>query len=342
MADQPSDTREAAPRPAIVGAGTMGRNIAVASAVGGQPVTLFDIDEDAVRDAESEIGSTVGTLTDRGVADVTDADDVRDRVAYTTDLAAAVGDAPLIIEAVTEDRETKAAVYEEIERHASASATLATNTSSLSITELASSLSRPERFCGTHWFHPAHIVPVVEVVYGDRTADETVDTAAAFLESIGKDPVVVERDIPGFIANRIQSAMAHEAWALLESGVASAEDIDRAVKGTFGFRLPTLGVLEKGDHSGLDVHHKVLSELLGEIDRGTSPAAVLTELVDEGRHGVKAERGVYDWSETDSERLTAERDQRLLDQLEVYRAARGPPDAPDNPDSRDSSDEPES
>ncbi|MDF9746211.1 3-hydroxyacyl-CoA dehydrogenase family protein [Natrinema salsiterrestre] len=333
MDDQPSESGEGAPRPAIIGAGTMGRNIAVASAVGGQPVTLFDIDEDALAEAEAEIRSTVGTLVDRGVGDTTDVSAVRDRVAYATDLAAAVGDAPLIVEAVTEDREVKAAVYEDLEREAPTTATIATNTSSLSITELASSLSHPERFCGMHWFHPAHIVPVVEVVYGDRTTDEAVDTATAFLESIGKDPVVVERDIPGFIANRIQSAMAREAWALLESGVASAEDIDRAVKGTFGFRLPTLGVLEKGDHSGLDVHHKVLTELLGEIDRQREPAPVLTELVEAGRHGVKTDRGVYDWSDADLDRVTAERDQRLLDQLEVYRAARGPPDVPDESES---------
>jgi len=234
---------------------------------------------------------------------------------------------------VTEDREVKAAVYEEIERHAASDATIATNTSSLSITELASTLDRPERFCGTHWFHPAHIVPVVEVVYGEHTADETVDAAAGFLESIGKDPVVVEQDVPGFIANRIQSAMAREAWALLDAGVASAEDIDRAVKGTFGFRLPTLGVLEKGDHSGLDVHHTVLTELLDEIDSRPEPPAVLTELVDEGRVGRKAGRGVYDWSATDRDEVTAERDQRLLDQLEVYRAASDPPETADGSES---------
>ncbi|WP_440767014.1 3-hydroxyacyl-CoA dehydrogenase family protein [Natronorubrum sp. DTA7] len=329
MEGHSSGDSEAASRPAIIGAGTMGRNIAVASAVGGQPVTLFDIDDEALDDAESEVRSTVRTLTDRGVADVTDVSEVRERVTYVSDLETAVADAPLIIEAVTEDRETKAAVYERIERHASPSATLATNTSSLSITELAASLTHPERFCGMHWFHPAHIVPVVEVVYGEHTTDEPVDVATAFLETIGKDPVVVEDDIPGFIANRIQSAMAREAWALLGAGVASAEDIDRAVKGTFGFRLPTLGVLEKGDHSGLDVHHTVLSELLEEIDRQTTPPSVLSDLVAEGRLGVKTDRGVYDWSEADLERTMAERDQRLLDQLEVYRAARGPPDAPD-------------
>ena len=329
MEGHSSGDSEAVSRPAIIGAGTMGRNIAVASAVGGQPVTLFDIDDEALSDAESEVRSTVRTLTDRGVADVTDVSEVRERVTYVSDLETAVADAPLIIEAVTEDRETKAAVYERIERHASPSATLATNTSSLSITELAASLTHPERFCGMHWFHPAHIVPVVEVVYGEHTTNETVAVATAFLEAIGKDPVVVEEDIPGFIANRIQSAMAREAWALLGAGVASAEDIDRAVKGTFGFRLPTLGVLEKGDHSGLDVHHTVLSELLEEIDRQTTPPSVLSDLVAEGRLGVKTDCGVYDWSDADLERTMAERDQRLLDQLEVYRAARGPPESPD-------------
>ncbi|KYH24967.1 L-carnitine dehydrogenase [Halalkalicoccus paucihalophilus] len=322
------DDSESVCRPAIIGAGTMGRNIAVASAVGGQSVTLFDIDDEALSDAEAEVRSTVRTLTDRRVADATDVSEIRERVTYVTDFETAVADAPLIIEAVTEDRETKAAVYERIERHAWPSATLATNTSSLLITELAASLTYPERFCGMHWFHPAHIVPVVEVVYGDHTTDETVDVATAFLEAIGKDPVIVERDIPGFIANRIQSAMAREAWALLGAGVASAEDIDRAVKGTFGFRLPTLGVFEKGDHSGLDVHRTVLSELLEEIDQQTTPPSVLSDLVAEGRLGVKTDRGVYDWSEADLKRILSKRDQRLLDQLEVYQAASGPPESP--------------
>ena len=328
MVDDTSNEQSSESRPAVVGAGTMGRNIAVATAIGGRSVALFDIDESALADAEAEIGSTLRTLADRGVTDA-DAPTVHERITYTADLASAVGEAPLIIEAVTEDRDVKAAVYEDIERHAPASATLASNTSSLSITELAESVSRPERFCGMHWFHPAHIVPVVEVIYGERTADETVETATAFLESIDKDPVIVERDVPGFIANRIQSAMAREVWSLLEAGVASPEDIDRAIKGTFGFRLPTLGVLEKTDHAGLDVHHKVLSELLEEIDRRSEPPGVLSELVAEGRLGVKSDRGVYDWSETDREAVLAERDQRLLEQLEVYRAASEPPEPPD-------------
>ncbi|WP_435073550.1 3-hydroxyacyl-CoA dehydrogenase family protein [Halorubrum sp. HHNYT27] len=333
MDEVPSDDDETPPRPAIIGAGTMGRNIAVASAAGNRPVTLFDVDEDALEEAEAEIRSTLETLVDRGVADTSDISTVRERVSYETELSAAVGDAPLIVEAVTEDRDVKASVYDDIERAAPTTATIASNTSSLSISELASSLAHPERFCGMHWFHPAHIVPTVEVVYGEQTTDKTVDTATDFLDSIGKDPVVVERDIPGFIANRIQSAMAREAWALLESGVASAEDIDRAVKGTFGFRLPTLGVFEKGDHSGLDIHHKVLTELLQDIDREQEPAAILSDLVEEGRHGVKTGRGVYDWSKVDLEQVMAERDQRLLDQLEVYHAARGPPDATGEPES---------
>lgn len=331
MDDELSNEQPRDARPAVVGAGTMGRNIAVATATGGRSVALFDIDDDALADAETEIGSTLRTLADRGVTN-DDASVVHDRITYTADLESAVGEAPLIIEAVTEDRDVKAAVYEDIERHAPASATLASNTSSLSITELAESVSRPERFCGMHWFHPAHIVPVVEVIYGERTTDGTVEAATAFLESIEKDPVIVERDVPGFIANRIQSAMAREVWSLLEAGVASPEDIDRAIKGTFGFRLPTLGVLEKTDHAGLDVHHKVLSELLEEIDRRSEPPDVLSDLVAEGRLGVKSDRGVYDWSETDREAVLAERDQRLLEQLEVYRAASEPPEPPEDGD----------
>ncbi|MGM0606243.1 MAG: 3-hydroxyacyl-CoA dehydrogenase family protein, partial [Halobacteriota archaeon] len=210
-------------------------------------------------------------------------------------------------------------VLRAVERNAPPDAIFASNTSSLSITELGAAVEDPSRVLGTHWFHPPHIVPVVEVVKGDETATGAVRDVSQLLSDIGKDPVVVEKDIPGFIGNRIQSAMAREAWSLYNDGVASAEDIDKAVKGTFGFRLPALGVFEKGDHSGLDIHAKVLDELLCEINRDTTPAAVLLELIEDGRHGVKTEKGVYDWSDVDLDSARIDRDRQLLSLLEVYR-----------------------
>lgn len=310
---------------ATIGAGTMGHSIAFAAAAGGCPVTLFDVDQQSLHQAREQIQATAAAVRDSGVYEFETTSELTDRIEYVSSLENIVSDVDLVIEAVPEVRETKLATFERIDRHVSEDTVLATNTSSLPLDDLVDPLTAPERFCGMHWFHPAHIVPVVEVVYGDRTTDETIDVASRFLRDIGKDPVVVERDIPGFIANRIQSAMAREAWALLEAGVASPEDIDRAIKGTFGFRLPLLGTFEKGDHSGLDIHHTVLEELLPEIDRSTSPPSVLSSLVDQGRYGAKTGRGVYDWRDADLGTITEERDQRLFELLEVYRAARGPP-----------------
>ncbi|WP_129116066.1 3-hydroxyacyl-CoA dehydrogenase family protein [Halegenticoccus tardaugens] len=307
---------------ATIGAGTMGHSIAVAAAAGGCSVTLFDVDETSLRAAREKIKMVAETIAASNVYEATDANEIIARIEYVTSIEGAVEDAELIIEAVPEIRETKLAAFERIDRYALDDAVLATNTSSLPLDDLVGSISSPERFCGMHWFHPAHIVPVVEVVYGTHTADETVDISCQFLQKIGKDPVIVKRDVPGFIANRIQSAMAREVWTLLEEGVASPEDIDRAVKGTFGFRLPVLGALEKADYSGLDIHHTVLKELLPDIDRGTSPPDILSALVEEGRFGVKSGCGVYNWNDADLETLIEERDQRLLDLLDVYQTAR--------------------
>ncbi len=303
---------------AVVGAGTMGHGIAVAYAVGGCTVRLYDADADALDAARAAVRGAVSTLVAHDEYDLSDGGDAMDAITYATSLSAAVDGADLVIEAVTEDREVKSSVLADVEAAVDDGTVIATNTSSLSITELGSALDRPERFLGTHWFHPPHIVPVVEVVKGEETADWPVDAVTGTLDRIGKRPVVVEKDIPGFIGNRIQSAMAHEAWALLNDGVASAEDIDTAIKGTFGFRLPALGVFEKGDHSGLDIHAKVLDELLDEIDRGTTPSDALTRLADEGRHGVKSGRGVYDWRDVDVDAATEARDRQLLSLLAVY------------------------
>ncbi|QLG61733.1 3-hydroxyacyl-CoA dehydrogenase family protein [Halorarum salinum] len=306
-------------RVAVVGAGTMGHGIAVAFAAGGRTVRLFDADEAALDGARSAVKNAVSTLVGHDAAEADAAESVLDAIEYEPSLPDAVADADLVVEAVPEDLAIKTETFRRVERAAPADAVLASNTSSLSITELGDAVDDPRRLLGTHWFHPPHIVPVVEVVKGEGTADGPVRVVREALEAIGKSPVVLEKEVPGFIGNRIQSAMAHEAWSLLREGVASAEDIDTAVKGTFGFRLPALGVFEKGDHSGLDVHAKVLSGLLDEIDRGTTPAESLTRLVEEGRYGAKTGAGVYDWSDVDVEAATDERDRQLLSLLEVYR-----------------------
>jgi 3-hydroxyacyl-CoA dehydrogenase len=308
-------------RVAIVGTGTMGYGIGTVYASHGRTVRMYDVSEERLAQAETNVAAALETLANAGQVPTADVDAIAGRITYHDALDDAVEDADLVTEAVTEDLEIKREVFERLDRDAPASATLATNTSGLSITEIAGVVDDPGRVVGTHWFNPPHIVPLVEVVRGDRTADATVERVYDLLETVGKEPVEVKKDIPGFIGNRIQMAMDFEAWSLLQMGVASAEDIDRAVRAGFGFRVPALGVFRKADFAGLDVYEEVMSYLLKEIDRGTEPSESLRRIVEEGHYGVKTGRGVYDWEGTDFEDLADERDRQLLALLDAYEEA---------------------
>lgn len=318
----PATSTESIERSAVVGAGIMGHGIAFAYATGGHEVALYDVDEDALDEAHVRIADAAATFVDAGRLDAAAADRALDRIDYHTEFADAVEGVDLVTEAAPEDVDVKRETFARLDEHAPADAILASNTSGLSITELAGEVSDPGRVLGTHWFNPPHIVPLVEVVHGDETDQEVVRTVHAELERIGKTPVEVKRDVPGYVGNRIQIAMAYEALSLLEAGVADAEAIDRAVKAGFGFRLPILGIFEKIDHSGLDVHHAVEEYLLPELDRGTEPSAVLAERVENGDLGLKTGRGIYEWDRPERD-VYAERDRRLLELLETYEESVG-------------------
>jgi 3-hydroxyacyl-CoA dehydrogenase len=308
-------------RVAIVGTGTMGYGIGTVYASQGRTVRMYDVSQESLAQAETNVEAALETLANAERIPAEEVDAIAGRISYHDTIDAAVEGADLVTEAVTEDLEIKQETFERLDHHAPESATLATNTSGLSITEIASVVDDPGRVVGTHWFNPPHIVPLVEVVRGDRTADETVERVYDLLEAVGKEPVEVKKDIPGFIGNRIQMAMDFEAWSLLQMGVASAEDIDRAVRAGFGFRVPALGVFKKSDFAGLDVYEEVMSYLLQEIDRGTEPSESLRQLVDEGHYGVKTGQGVYNWEGADFEDLADERDRQLLALLDAYEEA---------------------
>jgi 3-hydroxyacyl-CoA dehydrogenase len=303
---------------AVLGSGVMGHGIALAFALDGHSVALYDVDEDLLAESEDRVRSVLDTLVSAGEIDPPAADAAADRITRTTSLPDAVDGADFVTEAVVEDLDIKREVFAELDTHADPDAVLATNTSGLSITEIADATDSPERVVGTHWFNPPYVVPLVEVVRGEETADAVVETAYDFFDDMGKTPVRVEKDIPGFIGNRIQLAMAYEAFSLLDRGVASAEAIDRAVKAGFGFRLPLLGIFEKIDHSGLDVEHEVENYLLPDLDRGTESKDVLTEAVENGDYGLKTGKGVYDWSDVDSDDVYDQRDEALLAILDLY------------------------
>lgn len=309
-------------RIAVIGAGTMGHGIAAVFASNGYDVALHDRDEKRLEAGRDGIRETLALFRDEGRLDPAGYDRAIDATAYTTSLEAAAADADLAVEAVTEDMDIKKTVFEDLSTLTAPTAVLASNTSGLSITELATATDTPDRVVGTHWFNPPHIVPLVEVVKGDRTDDDLAEGLAAFLDDLGKTSIVVEKDVPGYIGNRIQMAMCYEAFSLLDREVASAEDIDKAVKAGFGFRLPSMGIFEKVDQSGIDVHHAVESYLMGDLDRGTEPNPVVSDLVENGDLGLKTGKGIYDWRDADPEEVVNERDRELLAQLELYEATR--------------------
>lgn len=305
-------------RVAVVGAGTMGFGIALTYARYGRTVRLVDADAAALEEGMRSIRTSLQTLTDTDQIAAGDIDEILSRIRPVEDIGEAVGDADLVTEAVTEDIAVKQSVFEEIDAAAPDTALLTTNTSGLSITEIGTAVSDPERFAGTHWFNPAHITPLVEVIKGAETADWVADVLVELLEEVEKTPVTVEKDVMGFIGNRIQMAMIYEAFSLLDAGVASAADIDRAVKAGFGFRLPSMGIFEKVDQSGIDVQYAIEEYLMPELDRGTEPNPVVTRLTEQGDLGLKTGKGVYDWSDTSPSEVYDERDRQLLEQLRIF------------------------
>jgi 3-hydroxyacyl-CoA dehydrogenase len=315
-------------RVTVVGAGRMGHGIGLVYALAGHDVVLFDADADVLDAAPGRVDAALETMVAAGYVDRETADTALSRLRTESDLSRAVTDADFVTEAVVEDLDVKQSVFADLDAHASEDALLATNTSGLAIADITRDVADASRVLGTHWFNPPHIVPLVEVVKGPGTADVAAERVRRLLDDAGKTPVTLEREVPGFVGNRIQAAMTYEAYSLLARGVASAEDIDRAVKAGFGFRLPVMGIFEKVDQSGLDVHHEVEKSLMPDLDRGTDPNPVIAELLDRGETGWESGKGVYDWTTVDRAATTRERDAALLSLLSVYEerdAASSPP-----------------
>ncbi|MEX0979481.1 MAG: 3-hydroxyacyl-CoA dehydrogenase family protein [Gemmatimonadota bacterium] len=279
-------------RVAVLGAGTMGHGIAQVAASVGCRVTLFDVDSAAATRGVERIAANLDKGVSLGKVEPEARDATLSRVETGTDLSDAVRDADLVIEAAPESMEIKSGLFRTVEEAADADAILASNTSSLSIEELADVLGRPERFLGLHFFNPVHIMGLVEIVYGNRTSPQTLERAVAFVERLGKEPVVV-RDSPGFASSRLGVALGLEAMRMLEEGVADAKSIDRAME--LGYRHP-MGPLRLTDLVGLDVRLGIaeyLHEKLGS--ERFRPPEILRRMVAEGKLGKKSGEGFYRW-----------------------------------------------
>jgi 3-hydroxybutyryl-CoA dehydrogenase len=279
-------------RVTVVGAGTMGSQIALQTALSGRyDVTLVDTVAGQLDRARAQNQKLVGRSVEKGRLTQDQAESAMDLIKDSDDLAGAARDADLVIEAVIESFDAKKSVFDTLGRHAHKDAVLASNSSTIVISRLAGFTGRPEQCCNMHFFHPVTVMQLCEVVRGPQTSDETVEAAMEFVRSIGRTPVLLQKEIWGFIVNRVLFAAAEEAMRLLEGGYASAEDIDTAVQK--GLNWP-MGPFHLLDFSGLDVFYGAMQDRhrLGE---GPEAPDVLRKLVEEGRLGRKTGRGFFEY-----------------------------------------------
>ena len=276
----------------VVGAGSMGSGIANAFAMNGYQVILRDIKEEFLQGGLQRIEKFMEKSVQRGKLSQEDKEATLGRIQTTTELAD-FKEVDFVVEAVLEKMDLKQSVFKELEGIVRPEVVLATNSSSLSITEIASVLDNPSRFAGMHFFNPAQVMKLVEVIHGYETSEETAQTVRELAESIGKEVVTVKKDSPGFIVNRIMIPQFIEAIKVLEEGIASVEDIDKAMK--YGLNHP-MGAFELQDYAGVDIGYYVMEYFAKEFGESRwTPPTTLKNLVRAGRIGRKVGKGYYDY-----------------------------------------------
>jgi 3-hydroxybutyryl-CoA dehydrogenase len=267
---------------AMLGAGVMGRNIARVMAQAGAPVTLFSRSRETLDAARRTLAGCDGG-----------------EVTSVTSIAEAVATADLIIESVPESVECKLGVLAEAERAAPVGVVIATNTSSLPLDRLAAAMRAPERFLGWHWFNPAHLIPLVEVVPTSLTDPGVVAWSVQRLHEVGKRPLVLSRPVDGFLANRLQYALIREALALIDAGAATPEQIDAVLTDCLGLRWAVLGPMRSTDLAGITTAMAVATELFPKLSNADRPPACLNDLAEQGRLGLSAGAGFYAYPDPD-------------------------------------------
>jgi 3-hydroxybutyryl-CoA dehydrogenase len=282
---------------AVVGAGLMGHGIALVMARAGHQVTITDPAAETLQTVHERIGESLRTL---GVAEA-DTTECVQRVTGSATVAEAVAAADFVVEAAPEKLPLKQRIFAEIEASAPANAILASNTSVIQITKIMQGLTGRHRALGTHWWNPPHMIPLVEVVKTEWTDPEIAQSMFDLLAKAGKSPVMVEKDVPGFIGNRLQHALWREAVNLVERGICSAEAVDEVIKASFGRRLAVLGPLENADLVGIELTRDIHEQVLFDLDARPGPSPYLDKLLADGRTGMASGQGFRKWTAKDAD-----------------------------------------
>jgi 3-hydroxybutyryl-CoA dehydrogenase len=295
----------------IVGAGTMGHSIAQVFAQGGYDVCLHDVKDEILERAQKLIASNLDTLIELGIVVKSQKEPILKRIRTTAQLEEAGKNADLVIEAIIEDQAAKKEMFARLDKICPPGAILASNTSFMDIFKFVET-RRPDKVLITHWFAPPHIVPLVEIVRGAKTSQETVNITKDILQALGKKTIVISKFLPGFIANRLQSALRNEVFHLLDNGYVTAEDLDIATKASFALRMPILGLVKRMDFGGLDLIQKILKNADYQAPVQHPKSETLEKLIEQGKLGVKTGGGFYEYGGRSPEEIMKERDIKLI------------------------------
>ncbi len=290
-----------AERVAVIGAGMMGAGVAQVFAAAGHEVALQDLYPEALERAPGAIRGNLGLLAEHGLFPAGAVDAAVGRVRTTTDLADAAGEADFVVECVFEDLGLKQGVFERLDALCPPETILATNTSVMSIAEIGTLAKHKERVVGTHFWNPPYLIPLVEVVRTEQVDAEVVERTMAILRHAGKHPIDCKKDVPGFVANRLQHALWREAISIVEHGIADAATVDESIRFGPGLRLPILAPMETADMVGLDLTLAIHSYLLPHLESSGLPSPLLQSKVEAGDLGFKTGRGFQAWSEDEAD-----------------------------------------
>lgn len=304
----------------IIGSGLMGHGIGQLYATYGKKVVMYDINDQSLKTCRTMIENSLTVMVNQGIVDQQQMSQILNNISYSKNLNDSLKDADMVVEVIPEVLELKHQMYQDIEAVVSKDTIITSNTSSIPLTELVSHVKHPDRFFITHFFAPAQLIPLVEIIKLETSREDLLHTLESILNECQKSPIVLKKEVPGFIANRIQMAILRECFWLIENDVATAADIDTVMKDSLGFRYAFLGPLEGQDIAGLNTPYYVTSKLFPEISDEKKPPKFLKEMIDNNQLGIRTGQGFYTYEGNAAEEKLKLRDENFL---AVYKLKRG-------------------